>query len=71
MGITFLEYQNEYRLSFIYRDLITTRDPVHVILERHGFINYKLFRRMFLEHFGNTSHSNKKTAGNIVIHTLL
>lgn len=54
MGITFLEYQNEYRLSFIYRDLITTRDPVHVILERHGFINYKLFRRMFLEHFGNT-----------------
>ena len=54
MGITFLEYQNEYRLSFIYRDLITTRDPVHVILERHGFTNYKLFRRMFLEHFGNT-----------------
>ena len=54
MGITFLEYQNEYRLSFIYRDLITTSDPVHVILERHGFTNYKLFRRIFFEHFGNT-----------------
>lgn len=54
MGVTFLEYQNEYRLSFIYRDLITTSDPVHVILERHGFTNYKLFRRMFLEHFGDT-----------------
>lgn len=60
MGITFLEYQNEYRLSFIYRDLITTRDPVHVILEQHGFINYKLFRRMFLEHFGNTPTQIRK-----------
>ena len=60
VGITFLEYQNEYRLSFIYRDLITTRDPVHVILERHGFTNYKLFRRMFLEHFGNTPTQIRK-----------
>ena len=54
MGVTFLEYQNEYRLSFIYKDLINTKDPVHVILERHGFTNYKLFRRMFQEHFGCT-----------------
>ena len=52
MGVTFLEYQNEYRLSFIYKDLINTKAPVHVILERHGFTNYKLFRRMFQEHFG-------------------
>ena len=41
MGVTFLEYQNEYRLSFIYKDLINTKDPVHIILERHGFTNYK------------------------------
>lgn len=54
MGVTFMEYQNEYRLSFIYKDLINTKDPVHVILERHGFTNYKLFRRMFQEHFGCT-----------------
>ena len=54
MGVTFLEYQNEYRLSFIYKDLINTKAPVHVILERHGFTNYKLFRRMFQEHFGCT-----------------
>lgn len=54
MEVTFLEYQNEYRLSFIYRDLISTTDPVHVILERHGFTNYKLFRQMFQEHFGDT-----------------
>lgn len=54
MGVTFIEYQNELRLSFIYRDLIETKDPIYEILERHGFNNYKLFRRMFHEHFGDT-----------------
>lgn len=54
MGITFLEYQNELRLSHIYRDLLTTDDAIHLILERHGFTNYKLFRRMFHEHFEDT-----------------
>jgi len=29
-------------------------------LERHGFTNYKLFRRMFLEHFGNTPTQMRK-----------
>lgn len=54
MGITFLEYQNELRLSYIYRDLINTEDLVAEILERHGFSNYKLFRRMFKVRFGDT-----------------
>ena len=54
MGITFLEYQNELRLSYIYRDLTTTDKPVRDILEKHGFTNYKLFRRVFREHFGAT-----------------
>ena len=60
MGITFLEYQNELRLSHIYEDLISTKDPVNVILERHGFTNYKLFRRMFLEHFNTTPSKLRK-----------
>ena len=60
MGVTFLEYQNEYRLSFIYKDLITTNDSVHKILERHGFTNYKLFRRIFLEQFGDTPTKIRK-----------
>lgn len=60
MGVTFLEYQNEYRLSFIYRDLISTEDPLHTILERHGFTNYKLFRRVFYEHFGDTPMKIRK-----------
>lgn len=35
MGITFLEYQNELRLSFIYLDIISTDDSIKDILERH------------------------------------
>lgn len=46
-GNHFLEYQNELRLSFIYLDIISTDDSIKDILERHGFTNYKLFRRMF------------------------
>lgn len=60
MGTTFLEYQNELRLSHIYQDLIETDDPVNVILERHGFTNYKLFRRMFRENFGDTPTNIRK-----------
>lgn len=54
MGLTFLEYQNEVRLSKIYEDLIQTNDKVIDILERHGFTNYKLFRKTFYEHFKTT-----------------
>lgn len=52
MGITYMEYLNEYRLSYIYQDLITTNDSLQTILDRHGFTNYKVFRRVFQEHFG-------------------
>lgn len=51
MGITYLEFLNRIRLSRIYRDLLDTDEPLHKILETHGFTNYKLFRRMFQEQF--------------------
>lgn len=54
MGMTFLEYQNEIRISKIYEDVISTSDKIGDILERHGFTNYKLFRKMFQEHFNAT-----------------
>lgn len=60
MGLTFLEYQNEVRLSHIYQDLIGTTDTLQHILERHGFTNYKLFRRMFFEHFYATPSQIRK-----------
>lgn len=58
---TFLEYQNELRLSFIYQDIISTDDSIKDILERHGFTNYKLFRRMFFEHFKASPTEVRKT----------
>ncbi|MDO5411116.1 MAG: AraC family transcriptional regulator [Lachnospiraceae bacterium] len=60
MGVTFLEYQNELRLSHIYQDIISTNDTIHDILERHGFVNYKLFRRMFFQHFNATPTQVRK-----------
>lgn len=60
IGLTFLEYQNEVRLSHIYQDLISTDDTLQNILERHGFTNYKLFRRMFFEHFHTTPSQIRK-----------
>lgn len=61
MGNTFLEYQNEIRLSKIYEDIIRTQDPISDILEKHGFTNYKLFRKMFQSHFGDTPTQIRKS----------
>lgn len=52
--------QNEVRLSHIYQDLITTNDTLQNILERHGFTNYKLFRRMFSQRFQGTPSQIRK-----------
>ncbi len=60
MGLTYLEYLNEVRLSHIYQDLISTPDSLQHILERHGFTNYKLFRRVFAEHFQATPSQIRK-----------
>lgn len=54
MGLTFLEYLCELRLSYIYRDLTTTNIPLYELLEIHGFTNYKLFRRTFKNRFNCT-----------------
>lgn len=62
MGVTFLEYQNEIRLSKIYKDITSTSDKISDILERHGFTNYKLFRRMFSERFHATPTEIRKQA---------
>lgn len=61
MGVTFLEYQNELRLSHILRDLLSTKDSVSEILMRHGFNNYKLFRRMFYQQFNATPVQIRKS----------
>lgn len=54
MGVTFLEYVNLVRIDHIHEELLSTEDTITVILERNGFSNYKVFRRMFREQFGMT-----------------
>lgn len=60
MGITYLQYLNEVRLSHIYNDLLTTEEPLYHLLELHGFQNYKVFRRMFYDKFGDTPGNVRK-----------
>ncbi len=66
MGISYLQYLNELRMSHVYRDLISTNMPLKDILEKHGFTNYKLFRRMFHEEFHTTPGEYRKEYGTIV-----
>lgn len=60
IGQTYLNYLNELRLSYIYRDLINTNKPLYCILETHGFTNYKLFYRIFKEKFNCTPTKIRK-----------
>ena len=60
MGITYTKYLNDRRLSKIRDDLVETDLPVKLILEKHGFTNYKLFRKMFNDTFGCTPLAYRK-----------
>ena len=62
MGVTYFQYLNEIRLSHIYCDLTSTDLPLKVLLEKHGFTNYKLFRKMFYEQFATTPGEYRKNA---------
>ena len=60
MGITFLEFVNQVRFSHVCRDILHTDQSITEILARHGFTNYKLFRRMFHETYGCTPSAKRK-----------
>ena len=62
MGVTYFQYLNEIRLSHIYRDFTSTDLLLKVLLEKHGFTNYKLFRKMFYEQFATTPGEYRKNA---------
>lgn len=54
MGMSFLRYLNEVRISHVYRDLEQTDAPIAEIAEKNGFHNQKLFNRTFREVYGCT-----------------
>ena len=60
MGMTFVDYVNQVRLSYIYEDLMNTDYSINTILEHRGFTNYKLFMKLFKEKYGCTPSQKRK-----------
>ncbi len=54
MGISFLRYLNEVRISQAGRLLITTNMPISEIMIESGFTNQTLFNKLFKEIYGMT-----------------
>ena len=57
MGVSFLNYLNEVRLSHIYKELQNTDAPISEIMENNGFTNQKLFNRTFKKLYDQTPSS--------------
>lgn len=54
MGMSLMDYVNEVRFSHVCRDLFETEESILLLLEEHGFTNYKLFMKMFKERYQKT-----------------
>ena len=63
MGVTFMEYVNLVRMEKIHVDLLNTNRSIRDICEEHGFVNEKVFRRMFREMYGCSPREARKRQG--------
>lgn len=52
MGMSYGKYLNEVRISKIHHDLLHTDEPVASLMEKHGFLNAKLFYDTFRDIYG-------------------
>lgn len=60
-GISFLQYLNDYRIIKVYSDIVGTREPIKDILVRHGFYDYKSFRKYFYKKYQCTPTELRKS----------
>jgi AraC-like DNA-binding protein len=60
MGMSFLEYLMQVRLSHMYHDLTVSDKPVSVLMEENGLYNQKLCNRAFKKLYGCTPSSVRK-----------
>ncbi len=67
MGMSFLDYVNEVRLSHVYHDLQYTEAPIGTIMEDNGFTNQKLFNRSFKQLYHHTPSELRHTSNKISI----
>ncbi len=61
-GTSFVRYVNQVRINHIYQDLLYTDGSIQEITERHGFLNQKLFYRMFKERYECTPRELRNLA---------
>lgn len=60
MGLSFLDYLNEVRITHVYQDLIETSNSIQQIMEKNGFTNQKLFNQTFKKIYGCPPSSVRK-----------
>lgn len=60
MGITFLQYLNEVRISHAGRLLSSTELSVAEVMHQIGFTNQTVFNRMYKELYGMTPRQSRK-----------
>jgi AraC-like DNA-binding protein len=60
MGISFLQYLMEVRLSHLYHALTTSDEPISVLMENNGLYNQKLCNQAFKKLYGCTPSSVRK-----------
>ncbi|TGY95088.1 AraC family transcriptional regulator [Petralouisia muris] len=60
MGLSFLQYINEIRITHIYQELQNTDASITEIMEANGFTNQKLFNKTFKEIYGRTPSAVRK-----------
>ena len=62
MGITFLRYLNEVRISHAGRLLMNTDMSISEVMSESGFTNQTIFNRLFKEIYGMTPRQSRNTS---------
>ncbi len=70
MGITFLRYLNEVRISHAGRILMNTDKSISEVMQESGFTNQTIFNRLFKEIYGMTPRQVRNSYAKIPIHNI-
>lgn len=62
MGITFLRYLNEVRISHAGRLLMTTDSSISEVMHESGFTNQTIFNRLFKEIYGMSPRQTRTSS---------